>query len=150
MQTRAQSPTRPGHRTSGPPMVPIYKNCDSAEAHGPPRPVRRSCVHSHYTSCLNRARKNGLATEECARVQSFRKLGELVLSSACPCFLRELAASMLTPLMKKATGNDARPFPPETATTQFGRDRYTGQFLIMSVRWHVPSSLGSGSHPVSS
>jgi hypothetical protein len=52
---------------------------------------------------------NGLDTEEGAGVQRFRKLGELVLGNVCPWVSRELAASMLTPLMKHATGNDARP-----------------------------------------
>jgi hypothetical protein len=52
---------------------------------------------------------NGLATEEGAGVQPFRTLGELVFGNACPWVLRELAANMLTPLMKHATGNDARP-----------------------------------------
>jgi hypothetical protein len=52
---------------------------------------------------------NGLDTEEGSGVQSFRKLGELVLGNVCPWVSRELAANMLTPLMKHATGNDARP-----------------------------------------
>jgi hypothetical protein len=39
-------------------------------------------------------------------MQPFRKLGELVLSNARPWLSRELAASMLTPLVTKATGND--------------------------------------------
>jgi hypothetical protein len=51
---------------------------------------------------------NGLDTEEGAGVQPFRKLGELVLGNVCPCVSRKLAASMLTPLMKHATGNDVR------------------------------------------
>jgi hypothetical protein len=42
-------------------------------------------------------------------VQPFRKLGELVLGNVCPWVSRELAANMLNPLMKHATGNDARP-----------------------------------------
>jgi hypothetical protein len=42
-------------------------------------------------------------------VQPFRALGVLVLGKACSWVSRELAASMLIPLMKKATGNDARP-----------------------------------------
>jgi hypothetical protein len=66
-------------------------------------------VHAHYITCLSRARTNGLATEEGAGMQPFRKLGELVLGSACSWFSRELAANMLTSLMKNATGNDARP-----------------------------------------
>jgi hypothetical protein len=66
-------------------------------------------VHAHYITCLNHARMNGLATEEGAGVQPFRKLGELVLGNVCPWVSRELAANMLTPLMKHATGNDARP-----------------------------------------
>jgi hypothetical protein len=66
-------------------------------------------VHAHYTTCLNRARTNGLATEEGAGVQPFRKLVELVLGNAYPWISRELAANMLTSLMKNATGNDARP-----------------------------------------
>jgi hypothetical protein len=66
-------------------------------------------VHAHYITCLNRARTNDLATEKGAGVQPFRKLGELVLGNACPWISRELAANMLTPLMKKATGNNARP-----------------------------------------
>jgi hypothetical protein len=66
-------------------------------------------VHTHYITCLNRARMNGLDTEEGAGVQPFRKLGELVLGNVCPWVSRELAANMLTPLMKHATGNDARP-----------------------------------------
>jgi hypothetical protein len=57
---------------------------------------------------LNHSRTNGLATEEGAGVQPFRKLGELVLGNAYPLGSRELAANMLTPLMKHATGNDAR------------------------------------------
>jgi hypothetical protein len=52
---------------------------------------------------------NGLATGQGAGVQPFRKLGELVLGDVCPWVSRELAANMFTPLMKKATGNDARP-----------------------------------------
>jgi hypothetical protein len=52
---------------------------------------------------------NTLDTEEGAGVQPFRKLGELVLGDVCPWVSRELAANMLTPLMKHATGNDARP-----------------------------------------
>jgi hypothetical protein len=52
---------------------------------------------------------NSLDTEEGAGMQPFRKLGELVLGSVCPWVSRELAANMLTPLMKHATGNDARP-----------------------------------------
>jgi hypothetical protein len=52
---------------------------------------------------------NGLATEEGAGVQPFRRLGELVLGNVCPWVSRELAAIMLTPLMKNATGNNARP-----------------------------------------
>jgi hypothetical protein len=66
-------------------------------------------VHAHYITFLNRARTNGLATEEGAGVKPFRKLSELVLGNACPWVSRELAANMLTPLMKNATGNDARP-----------------------------------------
>jgi hypothetical protein len=66
-------------------------------------------VHAHYITCLNRARMNGLATEEGAVVQPFRKLGELVLGNACPWVSRELAANMLTPLVKNATVYDARP-----------------------------------------
>jgi hypothetical protein len=66
-------------------------------------------VHAHYITCLNRARTNGLATEEGAGVQPFRKLGEPVLGIACPWVSQELAANMLIPLMKNATGNDARP-----------------------------------------
>jgi hypothetical protein len=66
-------------------------------------------VHAHFITCLNRARTNGLDTEEDAGVQPFRKLGELILGNACPWVLRELTANMLTPLMKNATGNDARP-----------------------------------------
>jgi hypothetical protein len=58
---------------------------------------------------LNHAHTNGLATEEGAGLQPFRKLGELVLGNACPWVSRELAANMLTPLMKNATGNDAQP-----------------------------------------
>jgi hypothetical protein len=52
---------------------------------------------------------NELDTVEGAGVQPFRKLGELVLGNVCPWVSRELAANMLTPLMKHATGNDARP-----------------------------------------
>jgi hypothetical protein len=52
-------------------------------------------VHVHYITCLNRARMNGLATEEGAGVQPFRKLGELVLGNICPWLSRELAANML-------------------------------------------------------
>jgi hypothetical protein len=52
---------------------------------------------------------NGLDTEEGAGVQPFLKLRELVLGNVCPWVSRELAANMLTPLMKHATGNDARP-----------------------------------------
>jgi hypothetical protein len=48
-------------------------------------------------------------TEEGAGMQPFRKLGELVFGSACPWVSRGLAASMLTPLMKNATGNNVRP-----------------------------------------
>jgi hypothetical protein len=66
-------------------------------------------VHAHYITCLNRARTNGLATEEGAGVQPFRKLSELVLGNACPWVSHELAANMLTLLMKNATGNDVRP-----------------------------------------
>jgi hypothetical protein len=62
---------------------------------------------------LNRARTDGLATEEGAGVQPFPKLGELVLGSACPWLSRELAGNMLTPLMKHTTGNDARPILPK-------------------------------------
>jgi hypothetical protein len=51
---------------------------------------------------------NGLDTEEGAGMQPFRKLGELVPGNVCPWVSRELAANMLTPLMKNATGNDAR------------------------------------------
>jgi hypothetical protein len=51
----------------------------------------------------------GLATEEGAGVKPFRKLGELVLGKTCPWVSRELAANILTPLMKHATGNDAQP-----------------------------------------
>jgi hypothetical protein len=58
---------------------------------------------------LNHACTNGLVTEEFAGVQPFRKLGELVLGEACPWVSRELAANMLTMLMKTATGTDARP-----------------------------------------
>jgi hypothetical protein len=63
---------------------------------------------------------NGLATEEGAGVQPFHKLRELVLGNVCPWVLQELAANMLNPLMKNATGNDARPSPPKTATTRSG------------------------------
>jgi hypothetical protein len=52
---------------------------------------------------------SGFDTVEGAGVQPFRKLGELVLGIVCPWVLRDLAANMLTPLMKHATGNDARP-----------------------------------------
>jgi hypothetical protein len=52
---------------------------------------------------------NGLDTEKGAGMQPFRKLGELVLGNVCPWVSRELAANMLSPLMKHATGNDARP-----------------------------------------
>jgi hypothetical protein len=52
---------------------------------------------------------NGLATKEGAGMQPFRKLGELVFGYVCPWVSRELAANMLTPPMKNATGNDARP-----------------------------------------
>jgi hypothetical protein len=41
-------------------------------------------INVHYITCLNRARKNGLATEEGAGVQPFHKLGKLVLGNACP------------------------------------------------------------------
>jgi hypothetical protein len=41
-------------------------------------------VHTHYRTCLNHARMNGLDTEEGAGVQPFRKLGELVLGNICP------------------------------------------------------------------
>jgi hypothetical protein len=58
---------------------------------------------------LNRARTNGLDTEDGAEVQAFRKLGELILGSACPWVSRELAANMLIPPMKNSTGNDTRP-----------------------------------------
>jgi hypothetical protein len=62
--------------------------------------VGPSGVHAHYITCLNGTRMNGLATEEGTGVQPFRTLGELVLGNACPWVLRELAANMLTPLMK--------------------------------------------------
>jgi hypothetical protein len=52
---------------------------------------------------------NGLATEEGAGVQPFRKLGELLLGNFCSWVSREMAANMLNPLMKHSTGNDARP-----------------------------------------
>jgi hypothetical protein len=65
-------------------------------------------VHAHYITYLNRARKNGLATEEGAGVQPFRKLGDLVLGNFFPWVSRKLVANMLTPPMKNATGNDAR------------------------------------------
>jgi hypothetical protein len=61
-------------------------------------------VHAHYITYLNRACTNGLASEEGAGVQPFHKLGELVLGNACPWVSRELAANILTPLMKNATG----------------------------------------------
>jgi hypothetical protein len=54
-------------------------------------------VHAHYITCLNRARTNGLATEEGAGMQPFRTLSELVLGNACPWVSRELAANTLTP-----------------------------------------------------
>jgi hypothetical protein len=41
-------------------------------------------VHAHFITCLNRARMNGLATEEGAGVKPFHKLGELVLGNVCP------------------------------------------------------------------
>jgi hypothetical protein len=66
-------------------------------------------VLAHYITCLNRARMNGLDTEEGAGVQPFRRLGELVLGNVWSWVSRELSANMLTPLMKHATGNDARP-----------------------------------------
>jgi hypothetical protein len=78
-------------------------------------------------------------------VKPFRKFGELVLGNTCPWVSRELTANMLTPLMKKATGNDADQSPPKNATAKFGRGQYTKQLLILSVRWYIPSSLGSGS-----
>jgi hypothetical protein len=65
--------------------------------------------HAHCITCFNRARMNGLDTEEGAGVQPFRKLGELVLGNVCPWDSRELVVNMLTPLMKHATGNDAQP-----------------------------------------
>jgi hypothetical protein len=66
-------------------------------------------VHAHYITFLLRARTNGLATEEGAGLQPFRKFGELILGNACPWVSQELAVSMRTPLMKQATGNDAGP-----------------------------------------
>jgi hypothetical protein len=58
---------------------------------------------------LNRAQTNTHDTVEGAGVQPYRRLGELVIGNVCPWASRELAANMLTPLMKHATGNDARP-----------------------------------------
>jgi hypothetical protein len=76
--------------------------------------------HAHHIACLNRARMNTLDTVEGAEVQPFRKLGELVLGNVCPWVSQELAANMLTPLMKRATGNDARPVSAKTATLRSG------------------------------
>jgi hypothetical protein len=42
-------------------------------------------------------------------VQPFRRLGERVLGDACHWASCELAANLLTSLMKHAAGNDARP-----------------------------------------
>jgi hypothetical protein len=66
------------------------------------------------------ARKNGLATEEGAGVKPLHKLRELVLGNACPWVSRELAASILIPLMKNANGNDTRPASAKAATTRSG------------------------------
>jgi hypothetical protein len=93
---------------------------------------------------------SGLDTEEGAGVQPFRKLGELVLGNVCPRVSRELAANMRTPLMKNATGNDARPASAKDCDYAAWMNRYTGQLPILLVRWYVPSSFGSGSQPVSS
>jgi hypothetical protein len=52
---------------------------------------------------------NGLETKEGAGVRLLHKLGELFFGNVFPWVSRELAANLLTPLMKHATGNDARP-----------------------------------------
>jgi hypothetical protein len=74
------------------------------------------CFHAHHITCLNRARMNGLDTVEGAGVKPFRKLGERVLGNVCPWVSRELAANMLTSLMKHAPVMMRDLSPPKTAT----------------------------------
>jgi hypothetical protein len=93
---------------------------------------------------LNSARVNGLDTEEGAGVQPFRKLGELVLGNVCPWVSRELAANMLTPLMKHATGNDARPVSAKVCDYAIWM-RSIRRTVVKSVGQNVlPQQLGIG------
>jgi hypothetical protein len=85
---------------------------------------------------------NGRATDESAGVQPFRKLGDLVLGNVCPWISRELAANMLTPLMKHATGNDARPFSAKDCDYAIWMKSIT-RTVIKSVTQNVlPQQLG--------
>jgi hypothetical protein len=85
---------------------------------------------------------NGLATEEGAGVQPFRKHCELVLGNVCPWVLRELAANMLTPLMKHATGNDARLVSTKDCDYAIWMKSIHRTLVNRSVRTYFPSSSG--------
>jgi hypothetical protein len=101
-------------------------------------------VHAHYITCLNFSRTNGLATEEGAGVQPFRKLGELVLGNACPWVSRELAAYMLTPLMKHATVNDARPVSAKDCEHAFWMESIHRTLVKLVTENVFPQQLGIG------
>ena len=69
-------------------------------------------LKGHHVYCLNRA-LNPMANEEGPAINAFTELGILILGNACPWVTLVLYGALLTPLNKKAIGDDARPVSAE-------------------------------------
>ena len=69
-------------------------------------------LKGHHVYCLNRA-LNPLANDEGPAINAFTDLGVIILSNACPWVTLALYGTLLTPLNKKAIGDDARPVAAE-------------------------------------
>jgi hypothetical protein len=69
-------------------------------------------IKGHHVYCLNRA-LNPLANDEGPAINAVTDLGVIILSNACPWVTLALYGTLLTPLNKKAIGDDARPVAAE-------------------------------------
>ena len=66
----------------------------------------------HHVYCINRALDPEIIGEGPA-LSIFTELGTMILENTCPWVTLALYGTLLTPLNKKATGNDARPVSAE-------------------------------------
>jgi hypothetical protein len=101
-------------------------------------------LKGHHVYCLNRA-LNPMANEEGPAINAFTELGIIILGNACPWVTLVLYGALLTPLNKKAIGDDARPVSAEDRDCATCTRPPNKHKIPPSANWSHHSSLQSQS-----